>query len=76
MARIDRLHGFLRAWSKQINNSRRNLYIATDLNNHSGNRTVEKGSQIIVQLATLPQTDQTVDSSTMPVQWHGKYEPW
>lgn len=30
-------------------------YIATDLNNHSGNRTVEQGSQIIVQLATLPQ---------------------
>ena len=29
-------------------------YIATDLNNHSGNRTVEQGSQIIVQLATLP----------------------
>jgi NAD(P)-dependent dehydrogenase (short-subunit alcohol dehydrogenase family) len=30
-------------------------YIATDLNNHSGNRTVEQGSQVIVQLATLPQ---------------------
>jgi NAD(P)-dependent dehydrogenase (short-subunit alcohol dehydrogenase family) len=30
-------------------------YIATDLNNHSGNRTVEQGSQVIVQLASLPQ---------------------
>jgi hypothetical protein len=30
-------------------------YIAVDLNNHSGNRIVEHGSQIIVQLATLPQ---------------------
>jgi hypothetical protein len=30
-------------------------YIAADLNNHSGNRIVEHGSQIIVQLATLPQ---------------------
>jgi hypothetical protein len=29
-------------------------YIATDLNKHSGNRTVEQGSQIIIQLATLP----------------------
>jgi hypothetical protein len=30
-------------------------YMAADLNNHSGNRIVEHGSQIIVQLATLPQ---------------------
>jgi hypothetical protein len=30
-------------------------YTAADLNNHSGNRIVEHGSQIIVQLATLPQ---------------------
>jgi NAD(P)-dependent dehydrogenase (short-subunit alcohol dehydrogenase family) len=30
-------------------------YIATDLNNHSGNRTVEQGSRIIFQLATLHQ---------------------
>src|SRR5258708_23600555 len=29
-------------------------YIATDLNNHSGNRTVKQGSQIIIQLATPP----------------------
>jgi len=30
-------------------------YIAADLNNQPGNRIVEHGSQIIVQLATLPQ---------------------
>ena len=30
-------------------------YIAAGLNNHSGNRIVEHGSQIIVQRATLPQ---------------------
>jgi NAD(P)-dependent dehydrogenase (short-subunit alcohol dehydrogenase family) len=29
-------------------------YIATDLNNYSGNRTVEEGSRIVVQLASLP----------------------
>jgi NAD(P)-dependent dehydrogenase (short-subunit alcohol dehydrogenase family) len=29
-------------------------YIATDLNNFSGNRTVEQGSRIVIQLATLP----------------------
>ncbi|MEH2468912.1 NAD(P)-dependent dehydrogenase (short-subunit alcohol dehydrogenase family) [Nitrobacteraceae bacterium AZCC 2161] len=29
-------------------------YIATDLNNFSGNRTVEEGSRIVIQLATLP----------------------
>jgi NAD(P)-dependent dehydrogenase (short-subunit alcohol dehydrogenase family) len=29
-------------------------YIATDLNNYSGNRTVEEGSRIVVDLATLP----------------------
>ena len=29
-------------------------YIAADLNNQPGNRIVEYGSQIIVQLATLP----------------------
>ena len=30
-------------------------YIAADLNNQPGKRIVEHGSQIIVQLATLPQ---------------------
>jgi NAD(P)-dependent dehydrogenase (short-subunit alcohol dehydrogenase family) len=29
-------------------------YIATDLNNFSGNRTVEEGSRIVIHLATLP----------------------
>jgi NAD(P)-dependent dehydrogenase (short-subunit alcohol dehydrogenase family) len=29
-------------------------YIATDLNNHNGNRTVEEGSRIVIHLATLP----------------------
>ncbi len=29
-------------------------YVATDLNNHSGPRTVEQGARIIVKLATLP----------------------
>jgi hypothetical protein len=29
-------------------------HIATDLNNFSGNRTVEEGSRIVIQLATLP----------------------
>ncbi len=29
-------------------------YIATDLNNHSGNRTVEQGAKIVIKLATLP----------------------
>jgi NAD(P)-dependent dehydrogenase (short-subunit alcohol dehydrogenase family) len=29
-------------------------YIATDLNGYSGNRTVEEGSRIVVDLATLP----------------------
>jgi NAD(P)-dependent dehydrogenase (short-subunit alcohol dehydrogenase family) len=29
-------------------------YTATDLNNHSGHRTVEQGAEVIVQLATLP----------------------
>jgi NAD(P)-dependent dehydrogenase (short-subunit alcohol dehydrogenase family) len=30
-------------------------YVATDLNNHSGPRTVEQGAKIVVWLATLPQ---------------------
>ncbi|WP_445218410.1 SDR family oxidoreductase [Bradyrhizobium sp. Pa8] len=29
-------------------------YVATDLNNHTGNRTVEEGAEIVVELATLP----------------------
>jgi NAD(P)-dependent dehydrogenase (short-subunit alcohol dehydrogenase family) len=29
-------------------------YIATDLNNHTGTRTVAQGAQIVVKLATLP----------------------
>jgi NAD(P)-dependent dehydrogenase (short-subunit alcohol dehydrogenase family) len=29
-------------------------YVATDLNNHSGTRTVEQGARIAVKLATLP----------------------
>jgi len=29
-------------------------YIATDLNNHSGPRTVARGARIVVELATLP----------------------
>ncbi|WP_315743686.1 MULTISPECIES: SDR family oxidoreductase [unclassified Bradyrhizobium] len=29
-------------------------YVATDLNNHTGNRTVEEGAEIVVKLATLP----------------------
>jgi NAD(P)-dependent dehydrogenase (short-subunit alcohol dehydrogenase family) len=29
-------------------------YVATDLNNHTGNRTVEDGAGIVVELATLP----------------------
>jgi NAD(P)-dependent dehydrogenase (short-subunit alcohol dehydrogenase family) len=29
-------------------------YIATDLNHHTGNRTVAQGAQIVVKLATLP----------------------
>jgi NAD(P)-dependent dehydrogenase (short-subunit alcohol dehydrogenase family) len=29
-------------------------YVATDLNNHGGNRTVEQGAKIAVNLATLP----------------------
>lgn len=29
-------------------------YVATDLNNHSGYRTVEQGAKVAVQLATLP----------------------
>jgi NAD(P)-dependent dehydrogenase (short-subunit alcohol dehydrogenase family) len=29
-------------------------YIATDLNNHTGNRTVAQGAQIVVKLAMLP----------------------
>ena len=29
-------------------------YVATDLNGHSGYRTVEEGARIVVQLATLP----------------------
>ena len=28
-------------------------YIATDLNNHEGNRTVEQGARIVVEMATL-----------------------
>jgi NAD(P)-dependent dehydrogenase (short-subunit alcohol dehydrogenase family) len=29
-------------------------YVATDLNNHTGNLTVEEGAEIVVELATLP----------------------
>jgi NAD(P)-dependent dehydrogenase (short-subunit alcohol dehydrogenase family) len=28
-------------------------YIATDLNNHAGNRTVEQGAQVVIDLATI-----------------------
>jgi hypothetical protein len=28
-------------------------YISTDLNNHSGNRTVEEGARIVVELANI-----------------------
>jgi len=30
-------------------------YVATDLNNHTGTRTVEQGARIAVELATLPE---------------------
>jgi hypothetical protein len=29
-------------------------YIATDFNNHSGNRTVVQGAKIVIKLATRP----------------------
>jgi NAD(P)-dependent dehydrogenase (short-subunit alcohol dehydrogenase family) len=34
-------------------------YVATDLNRHTGPRSVEQGAEIIVRLATLPQDGPT-----------------
>jgi NAD(P)-dependent dehydrogenase (short-subunit alcohol dehydrogenase family) len=46
-------------------------YVATDLNHHSGNSTVEQGAEIIVTLATLAQ-----DGPTGTFQAAGSIRPW
>jgi NAD(P)-dependent dehydrogenase (short-subunit alcohol dehydrogenase family) len=46
-------------------------YVATDLNHHSGNSTVEQGAQIIVTLATL-----AGDGPTGTFQAAGSARPW
>jgi NAD(P)-dependent dehydrogenase (short-subunit alcohol dehydrogenase family) len=46
-------------------------YVATDLNHHSGNATVEQGAEIIVTLATL-----AADGPTGTFQAAGSFRPW
>jgi NAD(P)-dependent dehydrogenase (short-subunit alcohol dehydrogenase family) len=46
-------------------------YVATDLNHHSGNSTVEQGAEIIVTLATL-----AGDGPTGTFQAAGGTRPW
>ncbi|MGO9077762.1 MAG: SDR family NAD(P)-dependent oxidoreductase [Streptosporangiaceae bacterium] len=46
-------------------------YVATDLNHHSGNSTVEQGAEIIVTLATLAQ-----DGLTGTFQAAASTRPW
>jgi NAD(P)-dependent dehydrogenase (short-subunit alcohol dehydrogenase family) len=46
-------------------------YVATDLNHHSGNSTVEQGAEIIVALATL-----AGDGPTGTFQAAGSARPW
>jgi NAD(P)-dependent dehydrogenase (short-subunit alcohol dehydrogenase family) len=46
-------------------------YVATDLNHHSGNTTVEQGAEIIVTLATL-----AADGPTGTFQAAGSARPW
>jgi len=45
--------------------------VATDLNHHSGNSTVEQGAEIIVALATLAQ-----DGPTGTFQAASSTRPW
>ena len=45
--------------------------VATDLNHHSGNSTVEQGAEIIVVLATLAQ-----DGPTSTFQAASSTRPW
>jgi len=45
--------------------------VATDLNHHSGNSTVEQGAEIIVALATLAQ-----DGPTGTFQAAASTRPW
>ena len=46
-------------------------YVATDLNHHSGNSTVQQGAEIIVTLATLAQ-----DGPTGTFQAASSTRPW
>jgi NAD(P)-dependent dehydrogenase (short-subunit alcohol dehydrogenase family) len=46
-------------------------YVATDLNHHSGNSTVEQGSEVIVALATL-----AADGPTGTFQAAAGTRPW
>lgn len=64
-----RLANELRAGSVKVNSACPG-YVATDLNQHRGTRTVEQGAEIIVRLATLPSDGPTGgffdDAGTVP----------